>query len=196
MKNLFRISLAIVFLILIQSCKKDKNTLPIVGTATDIDGNVYNTINIGTQIWMEENLRVLHYTNGDPVQNVTNDNLWSNLTTGAYCWYKNDETQYENVYEALYNYYAVTDDRNICPTNWRIPTQSEWNILQSFLGGNTVAGGKLKESGTSHWYAQNDAATDESKFSSLPVGIEFLLDHLNLYDRRQNIGHQQKQIRL
>jgi len=137
---------------------------------TDIDGNVYNSVTLGTQTWMEENLRVLHYRNGDPIQNVTDNTQWSNLTTGAYCWYSNDEIQYKNIYGALYNNYAVTDARNICPTYWRIPTQSDWNTLQSYLGGSTIAGGKLKEAGTTHWYAPNDAATDESKFSSLPGG--------------------------
>ena len=137
---------------------------------TDFDGNVYNSVTLGTQTWMEENLRVLHYRNGDPVQNVTDNTQWSNLTTGAYCWYSNDSTQYKNIYGALYNNYVVTDARNICPTNWRIPTQSDWNTLQSYLGGSAIAGGKLKEAGTTHWYAPNDAATDESRFSSLPGG--------------------------
>lgn len=137
---------------------------------TDVDGNIYNTVTLGTQTWMEENLRVLHYRNRDPIQNVTDNTQWSNLTTGAYCWYSNDETQYKNIYGALYNNYTVTDARNICPTNWRIPTQSDWNTLQSYLGGSSNAGGKLKEAGTEHWYAPNDGATDESKFSSLPGG--------------------------
>ena len=165
-----KISLAIVFIILINSCKKDKVTPPVIGKVTDYDGNVYSTITLGTQTWMKENLRVLHYANGDPVQNVTDNTQWSNLTSGAYCWYANDETQYKLIYGALYNYYAVADARNICPADWRIPTQSDWNTLQSFLGGNLIAGGKLKESGTEHWYAPNEAATDESKFSSLPGG--------------------------
>jgi uncharacterized protein (TIGR02145 family) len=119
---------------------------------------------------MAQNLRVLHYRNGDPVQNVTNDNEWFNLISGGYCWYLNDEIQYKNGYGPLYNYYTVTDARNICPEGWRLPTQSDWNSLQSYLGGNVIAGGKLKQSGTEYWYDPNDGATNESKFSAMPAG--------------------------
>jgi uncharacterized protein (TIGR02145 family) len=145
-------------------------TFTTTGTLTDTDGNVYNSVTIGTQTWMRENLKVIHYRNGDPIQNVTDNTQWSNLVTGGYCWYLNDETQYKNTYGSLYNFYTVSDTRNICPIGWRVPTQSDWNTLQSFLGGDLVAGGKLKEQGTSHWYAPNDGATDESKFTSLPGG--------------------------
>jgi uncharacterized protein (TIGR02145 family) len=139
-------------------------------SVSDADGNAYNIVRIGTQLWMEENLRVLHYRNGDPIQNVTENTQWSNLTSGAYCWYLNDEIQYKDPYGTLYNYYTVSDGRDICPAGWRIPSQTDWNTLQSFLGGNLVAGGKLKEAGTVHWYAPNDGATNESNFSSMPGG--------------------------
>jgi uncharacterized protein (TIGR02145 family) len=136
----------------------------------DIDGNDYSTVILGTQTWMTENLKVLHYTNGDPIPNVPDNTQWSNLTSGAYCWYSNDGTQYKDIYGAIYNYYTVADVRNICPANWRIPNQSDWITLQSYLGGNSIAGGKLKEAGNTYWYAPNDGATDESKFTAMPGG--------------------------
>jgi uncharacterized protein (TIGR02145 family) len=172
--NFFGLIILIISLCIFNSCKKDKSAPPAVATigatVTDIDGNDYNTVILGTQTWMAENLKVLHYNNGEPVPNVTDNTQWSNLATGAFCWYSNDETQYKNIYGAMYNYYAVSDVRNICPANWRIPTQSDWITLQSYLGSNSVAGGKLKEAGNSHWYAPNDGADNVSKFTSLPGG--------------------------
>jgi len=165
-------SLIILSVILLNACNKDTPTPPVITTAaaTDIDGNVYNSVAIASQVWLQENLSVLHYRNGDPIQNVTNNTQWANLTTGAYCWYMNDEIQYKDTYGALYNYYTVADARNICPEGWRIPTQSDWNTLLLFFGGSSVAGGKLKEAGTADWYAPNDGATDESNFLALPGG--------------------------
>ncbi len=155
----------ILHLSLLTGCKKDD---PIIryGTVTDIEGNTYKTISIGTQTWMAENLRVLQYGNGDPIQNVTDNLLWADQITGAYCWYDNDESQNKNSYGALYNYHAIADSRNICPTGWRIPNKSDCEILGSFLGGNNIAGGKLKETGTVHWYSPNESASDKSKFSA------------------------------
>lgn len=159
-----------LFLVLFTGCKKDD---PVVsyGSVSDIDGNIYKTISIGTQTWMTENLRVLQYGNGDPVQNVTDNLQWTDQINGAYCWYNNDESQFKNSYGALYNYYTIADSRKICPTGWRIPTKSDCELLGSFLGGNSIAGGKLKETGTVHWYSPNEeCASDKSKFSALPGG--------------------------
>lgn len=156
----------ILFQGLLTGCKKDD---PIIsyGSVTDRDGNTYKTISIGTQTWMAENLRVLQYDNGDPVQNVTDNLLWADHITGAYCWYDNDGSQYKNSYGALYNYHAIADSRNICPIGWRIPTKSDCESLGSFLGGKSISGGKLKETGTVHWYSPNEeCATDKSKFSA------------------------------
>ncbi len=170
MKIKSRISFSLLLTILICSCSKDKTTPPSFGTVTDIDGNVYNTVTIGTQIWMIDNLRALHYNNGDTIQNLTDDSQWAGTASGAYCWYGNEETQHKSIYGALYNYYAVADIRNICPADWRVPALADWNILQSYLGGNTVAGGKMKEAGNTHWYAPNDGANNESNFLALPGG--------------------------
>jgi uncharacterized protein (TIGR02145 family) len=138
-------------------------------TVTDYDGNVYNTITIGTQIWMQGNLKVTHYRNGDAVPNVTNFSNWWNLTTGAYCNYNNDVNN-ATTYGVLYNWHVVNDSRNIAPAGWHVPTDAEWTVMTTFLGGENVAGGKLKETGTSHWQSPNTGATNESGFTALPGG--------------------------
>jgi len=141
-------------------------------TITDYDGNVYNTVTIGTQIWMKENLKVTHYCNGDPIPNVTNDTAWGKLTTGAYCVYIND-TSYGSTYGNLYNWYTMTDDRNIAPTGWHVPTDYEWKILTTYLGSESIAGGKLKESSFTHWLSPNTCATNSTGFTALPGGFRY-----------------------
>jgi uncharacterized protein (TIGR02145 family) len=138
-------------------------------TVTDIDGNVYQTVTIGTQVWMAENLKVTHYRNGDPVPNVTDGGTWSGLSTGAYCNYNND-TGNVATYGRLYNWYGVADSRNIAPAGWHVASDAEWQTLVDYLGGSAVAGGKLKEVGTTHWNPPNTGATNESGFSALPGG--------------------------
>ncbi|MFN5323656.1 MAG: FISUMP domain-containing protein [Bacteroidota bacterium] len=154
------------------------------GTVTDIDGNIYNTVQIGTQEWMQENLKTTKYKNGDVIPNPTGD--WSNLTTGAWAYY-NDSSQYNNIYGKLYNWYAVADTRGVCPTGWHVPTDSEWNVLVKQLDPqadtiNTnssiqsqIAGGFMKEvgdlqSGTGLWETPNQGATNSSGFTGLPGG--------------------------
>ncbi len=139
------------------------------GNVLDIDGNKYATIKIGDQEWMAENLRTTHYRNGDPIPNVTDNSTWAALTSGAYCWYNNDETTYKIFYGALYNCLAVIDSRNICPSGWQVPTYSEIMTLSSYLDGNTHAGGKLKSA--AYWAPPNSEATNISGFSALPGGI-------------------------
>jgi uncharacterized protein (TIGR02145 family) len=139
------------------------------GTVTDLDGNVYNTVTIGTQIWMVEDLKVTKYRNGDPIPNVTDNTSWSTLYSGAYCDFNND-TSYSSTYGKLYNWYAVNDSRKIAPAGWHVPTDAEWTILTTSLGGESVAGGKLKEMGLSHWVSPNTGATNEVSFTALPGG--------------------------
>jgi uncharacterized protein (TIGR02145 family) len=138
-------------------------------TITDVDGNVYNTITIGTQVWLVENLKVTHYNNGDPIPNVTGNTEWFNLTTGAYCDYNNIPDS-STTYGRIYNWYAVDDSRGLCPQSWHVPANTEWTKLTTFLGGESIAGGKLKEAGTLHWNAPNTGATNESGFTALPAG--------------------------
>ncbi|MCF8463379.1 MAG: fibrobacter succinogenes major paralogous domain-containing protein [Flavobacteriales bacterium] len=132
---------------------------------TDIEGNNYSTIvmNYGPE-WMAENLRTGTYANGDPIPNVQDGTAWGNLTTGAWCHFENNP-QYEPIYGKMYNWYAATDSRNACPTGWHLPSDSEMNALVANLGGEYVAGGKMKETGTDYWLAPNRDATNISGFS-------------------------------
>jgi uncharacterized protein (TIGR02145 family) len=154
-----------LLLTLNNSCKKvDDNLNP-----TDFDGNVYNTLTIGTQVWMDENLKVTHYRNGDAIPNVTDNTVWSGLTTGAYSDYDNSPGN-STTYGLLYNGYAVVDSRKLCPTGWHVPTVEEWDVLVNYLGGESAAGGKLKETDIIHWQSPNTGATNESGFTTLPSG--------------------------
>jgi uncharacterized protein (TIGR02145 family) len=135
----------------------------------DIDDNVYHTITIGTQVWMIENLKVTHYRNGDPIPNVTDDIQWRKLETGAYCDYKNILGN-SVVYGKLYNWYSVNDQRGLAPKGWHVPSDDEWSKLAKYLGGDSIAGGKLKETNTIHWESPNAGATNKSGFTALPGG--------------------------
>ena len=137
---------------------------------TDYDGNVYNAVRIGEQVWTTENLNVTHYRNGDPIPNVSDNTEWINLRTGARCYYDNDSATYSDTYGSLYNYYTVADPRNLCPTGWHVPSDAEWTTLETYLGGITYAGGKMKETGTTHWKYPNTGASNESHFTALPGG--------------------------
>ena len=136
----------------------------------DVDGNSYTSIQIGTQVWMAENLKVTKYRNGDPIPNVTDDAAWADLSTGGYCNLSNDVGN-ANTFGRLYNWYAVFDNRNIAPEGWHVATDAEWTTLISYLGGESVAGGKMKETGSAHWCAPNTGATNESGFKALPGGV-------------------------
>lgn len=141
------------------------------GTVTDIEGNSYKTISIGTQVWMTENLKTTRYNDGSSIPLVTDPVTWSNLSTPGYCWYNNDEASYKNLYGALYNWNAVNTGK-LCPTGWHVPSETEWILIESYLGGQLVAGKKIKEAGFLHWkLAQGSkTATNESGFTSLPSG--------------------------
>ena len=152
-----------LILLIIGNCEKENEKITVI----DIDGNVYNTVRIGSQLWMVENLKTTHYRNGDLIPNVINDTLWGKKTTGAYCNYSND-VEYSIIYGRLYNWYAVNDNRNICPEGWHVPTDAEWTLLENYLGGNIIAGGKMKETGIAHWVSPNTGATNESGFTALP----------------------------
>ena len=141
------------------------------GVITDFDGNIYHTVTIGTQVWLVEDLKTTHYNNGDPIPNVTSNSNWAALSTPGYCWYNNDEATYKTTYGAMYNWYAVNTGK-LAPMGWHVPTDEEWTILTTFLGGEeTVAGGKLKEIGTTLWRDPNTGATNESGFTAVPGGF-------------------------
>ena len=136
---------------------------------TDIDGNNYYSIKIGTQEWMRENLKTTKYRDGNLIANITDNTAWSQLTTSAYCWYSNDIAN-KNTNGALYNWYTVSDSRGLCPTGWHVPSDTEWSTLVTTLGGTDVAGGKMKIMGTTYWYGPNTVATNESGFTALGSG--------------------------
>jgi len=136
----------------------------------DADGNNYSVVQIGTQIWMAENLKTTKYRSGTSIQNITNDAQWFNYSYGAYCNYNNTtNTDTINTYGRLYNWYAVAD--NIAPTGWHVPSDAEWTTLINYLGGESIAGGKLKENCTSFCLTPNVAATNETGFTALSGGI-------------------------
>jgi uncharacterized protein (TIGR02145 family) len=144
-------------------------SINISGKVTDTDGNVYQTVRIGSQIWMAENLKTTKYNDGNAIPFVMDNTAWSNLITPGYCWYNNDSVTNRNTYGALYNWYTVNTGK-LAPSGWHVPTDSEWTVLTTYLGGESLAGGKLKEAGTAHWASPNTHATNETGFSELPGG--------------------------
>ena len=153
-----------------QGCDLNSTDPSDVEQITDIDGNVYSSVIIGEQEWMVENLKVTHFRNGDEIPNIINDTTWANMTSDAYCNYDNDETN-SDIYGRLYNWYAISDDRLIAPEGWHIPSKEEWEILIEYLGGTSVAGGKMMEAGFEHWNENVNAnSTNESGFTALATG--------------------------
>jgi uncharacterized protein (TIGR02145 family) len=156
-------------LILTNSCKKDEESK---NTVTDIDGNIYHTVTIGRQTWMVENLKTTKYRDGTSIPNVSDDVQWYNLTTGGYCNYDNNEIN-AITYGRLYNWYAVHDSHKLAPTGWHIPTDVDWAILMTYYGGESFAGGELKEADTLHWQPPNTGATNADGFTALPGGFRY-----------------------
>ena len=140
---------------------------------TDSENNTYKTVFIGTQQWMAENLKVSKYSDGTTIPNITDNTQWASNTTGAWCYYDNNAAN-NSKYGKLYNWYAVSKttngNKNVCPTGWHVPTDAEWTVLTDYLGGESVAGGKMKEVGATNWISPNTEATNTSLFSGLPGG--------------------------
>jgi uncharacterized protein (TIGR02145 family) len=145
----------------------DNNAPKCPKTVTDIDGNGYNTLPIGTQCWMQQNLKTTMYNDGTAIPLVTDNKA---LHTPAYYWYDNDAATYKNTYGALYNWYTVNTGK-LCPSGWHIPSDEEWTTVTDYLGGVGVAGGKMKEAGTFHWQSPNEGANNSSGFTALPGGF-------------------------
>ena len=139
----------------------------MTGTCTNCD---YSAL----QIWTVENLKVTHYRNGDPVQYVADSSSWMSLVSGAYCDYGN-YTRNGVDYGHLYNWKVISDTRNICPAGWHVPTDDEWSQLIVYLGGDSVAGAKMKEKGTAHWTGNDTDIDNSSGFTALPGGFRFYL---------------------
>jgi len=165
------VAAAVVAVVLLTGKKKsstDGNNIEY-GTVTDIDGNVYRTVIIGNQEWMAENLKTTRYNDGQPIPNITGDSEWYNLRTPGYCWYNNDISNKET-YGALYNWFAVNTGR-LAPAGWHVPNREEWSTLINYLGGENIAGGKLKETGDAHWLSPNTGATNETGFTARGAGV-------------------------
>ena len=153
-------------------------------TVTDIDGNIYKTVTIGTQTWMAENLKVTHFRDGSTIPNVTSNTTWSSTYSAGWCDY-NNSTSNGIIYGHLYNIYAIRDSKNICPIGWHIPTVAEFQTLINYLGGDSlVAGKKMIESGTIHW-ATETGATNSSGFTALPAGVR---NHLGTFGGELTTG--------
>jgi uncharacterized protein (TIGR02145 family) len=164
--------------------------IPCPGTPTvkDIDGNTYNTVQIGSQCWTKENLKVSKYNDGTSIPLDTSGGIsgngigqtWSTRLSGARTIYANDNTNL-TTYGYLYNWYSAkgistsgsSNYKNICPTGWHLPSDGEWSTLTTYLGGGSLAGGKMKTTDTAYWYSPNSGATNESGFSALSGGIRF-----------------------
>lgn len=165
-----------VFLVFASCCEKDNDNDPVFnskltyGTMTDQDGTKYKTVTIGTQTWMAENLRTTTYNDGSAIPNVTDHDKWKHITYGAFCNY-NNTTNIDTIatYGRLYNWDAVHTGK-LAPSGWHVPTDAEWTTLTNYLGGDSVAAGKLKETGTTHWDHPNVDATNETGFTALPGG--------------------------
>ena len=187
MKNYFlKYSLSLLFATIVGcSINKEDNPTPFVTVpgpiVTDVDGNVYQSVKIGDQSWIKSNLDVSKYSDGTPIPEVSNPADWKNLTTGAWCYYNNDPA-IGAIYGKLYNWYAavgIYDEaslenpdlrKKLAPTGWHVPTDDEWTELTTCLGGENVAGAKMKVTGTALWQIPNTSATNESGFTALPGG--------------------------
>jgi uncharacterized protein (TIGR02145 family) len=179
-KTIYLIS--ITFLTL-QSCSSGGNNETINSNSNsnnssvvvDKDGNSYQTVKICNQTWMKSNLNVSHYRNGDIIPQVTDPTQWTNLTTGAWCYYNNASAT-GAIYGKLYNWYAVNDPRGLAPTGYHIPSDSDWISLTTCLGGVGYASNKMKEIGTLYWLSPNVEATNNSGFTALPAGNRSFYD--------------------
>jgi uncharacterized protein (TIGR02145 family) len=166
-----------ILVVLFVSCEKQENK-----GIKDIDGNFYDTVRIGTQVWMTENLKTTKYADGTPIPFVNSKDTWNLLGNigKAYCWYNNDVGN-KDIYGALYTWAAATNGasnsntilsnvQGVCPTGWHLPSEAEWTELETYLGGDKIAGAKLKEAGNAHWYDNSAGVTNETGFTGLPGG--------------------------
>ena len=168
---------SILFLVIgITSCSNEENKTQNDTVSRPTVPVMANEVQIGNQIWMTKNLNVSRYRNGDPIPQVTDPTQWANLTTGAWCYYEND-LNYGKIYGKLYNWYAINDPRGLAPQGYHVPSDTEWETLITFLGGMTVAGGKLKA--TTRWTFANNSASNSSGFTGLPGGFRRYFGYFN-----------------
>jgi uncharacterized protein (TIGR02145 family) len=173
-KLLYALFLGSIFVF---SCEEKKDFLYSIspwvkyGRLTDIEGNSYRSIIIGSQTWMVDNLTTTKFNDGTDIPLVKDAVLWDNLSSPAICWQNNDPAR-KVTYGVLYNWYTVSTGK-LCPKGWHVPDDREWDEMVNFLGGDNVAGGKLKEADFSHWRSPNSEASDVTHFRALPGGERF-----------------------
>jgi uncharacterized protein (TIGR02145 family) len=166
MKKFLFYFLSLSSILVLLSFSKNSNNITALeihtdSTVTDFDGNVYHTFNIGTQVWLKENLKSIHYSDGTVITGVMSYNNSDSLA---------------NIYGRLYTWNATMRNstnqgvQGVCPAGYHVPTDSEWTVLGNYLGGNSIAGGKLKETDTAHWYSPNTGATNSTGFTALGGG--------------------------
>lgn len=187
MKLSLKTGLAALVLLLSISCKKENSIIQSSGITGESnsqalstgmnESEIYASVKIGKVVVMKKNLNVNHYRNGDIIPQVKDNAAWAALTTGAWCWYNNDSAN-GAIYGKLYNWYAVNDPRGLAPAGWHIPSDEEATTIINSLGGEAVAGGKMKstgtiEDGTGLWLAPNTGATNSSGFTGLPGGTRY-----------------------
>jgi uncharacterized protein (TIGR02145 family) len=175
--NKTKINMKKIFLLLsiitlsLPSCSSGDSDNNSNSSVTDIDGNVYQTVTICNQTWTKSNLNVSKYRNGDVIPQVTDPAAWSNLTTGAWCYYDNDPAN-GAVYGKLYNWYAVNDPRGLAPVGYHVPTETDWTTLSNCLGIDDLEiFNKMIEPGTTHWTIPHPEANNSSGFTALPGGV-------------------------
>jgi uncharacterized protein (TIGR02145 family) len=179
--SIIKIFIVLILLRLLSGC--DKDLYDPAGTITDIDGNTYTAMKIGTQTWTGENLKTFKYNDGSSIPYENDGFKWTFLTTDAYSYYEGSEN-HQYTYGNLYNWYAVKTGK-LCPTGWHVPSSDDWKVLEDYLGGSYDAGGRLKETGTLHWDEPNYGAINSSGFSALPAGafsVTWLSGYLSVFD--------------
>lgn len=174
-------SLFVLILILVlQSCKKEEEFNVPFTQVVDADSNVYNVVIIGNQAWLKENLRTTRYNDNTAIPEISDAVVWANLSTPGRCTYNNTINQDTIVeYGRFYNWYAVNSGK-LCPKGWHVPSYDEWSALINNLGGENIAGGKLKEMGLEHWVSPNTDADNSSGFNAIPGGVR--LSNGNFFD--------------
>jgi uncharacterized protein (TIGR02145 family) len=164
------ISIIAVLAIFASGCTKERALMP--DPVSDIEGNSYKTVKIGSQVWMAENLKTSKFNDGTEIPLIKDSEAWQELNTPGFCIYDNDSGKYKELYGALYNGYSIATGR-LCPSGWHVPSRDEFRKLREFTGDTVTGGGKLKEQGTDHWLTPNRGADNSSSFKALPSGIRY-----------------------
>jgi uncharacterized protein (TIGR02145 family) len=163
--------------------KKSASLSGLRDTVMDFDKNVYHTIEIGEAVWLAEDLKVTHFRNGKGILEVNDNSSWASGHSSAYCNYPENDRK-SDTHGLLYNWYAMTDSSELCPTGWHVPSIDDWLRLINSIGGIDKAGGYLKEPGTSHWTGPN-MTLDTTSFIALPGGCR---EYSGIFSGSGNIG--------